>query len=61
LELVVTLDELERMWNHDDRDEPTLPGPTLVDRHALRAEVIGRERLISARFKTRSRPCRAAR
>lgn len=30
LELLVTLDELERMWNHDDRDEPTLPGPTLA-------------------------------
>lgn len=29
LEIVVSLDQLERMWNHDDRDEPTLPGPTL--------------------------------
>lgn len=30
LELLVTLEELERMWNTDDRDDPTLPGPTLT-------------------------------
>jgi hypothetical protein len=29
LEITVSLDMLERVWSHDERDEPTLPGPTL--------------------------------
>lgn len=29
VELRVTLDVLERVWRRDERDEPTLPGPTL--------------------------------
>ncbi len=29
IELKVSLDTLERVWRRDERDEPTLPGPTL--------------------------------
>lgn len=29
LELRVSLETLERIWNRDERDDPTLPGPTL--------------------------------
>jgi hypothetical protein len=29
LELRVSLDTLENVWTRDERDEPTLPGPTL--------------------------------
>ena len=29
LQLTVSLETLERVWRRDERDEPTLPGPTL--------------------------------
>jgi hypothetical protein len=29
LQLTVSIDILERVWSKDERDEPTLPGPTL--------------------------------
>lgn len=29
LVLTVSLEQLEKMWTQDERDEPTLPGPTL--------------------------------
>lgn len=29
VELTVSIDTLERIWTRDERDEPTLPGPTL--------------------------------
>lgn len=29
IEVRVSLDVLERVWGRDERDEPTLPGPTL--------------------------------
>jgi hypothetical protein len=29
VEITVSIETLERMWTSDERDEPTLPGPTL--------------------------------
>jgi hypothetical protein len=35
VELTVSLEMLERVWSRDERDEPTLPGPTLSSEGAF--------------------------
>ena len=39
LTLRVSLDVLDRVWKRDERDEPTLPGPTLSPEGAFDQEV----------------------